>query len=142
MSHDVWASYDGDPATRLYLHTISDSSPITPQAEAALAARARKGDKRAREKIIMANLGLVVKIARDHEGLGLPLLDLVSEGNIGLIKAIERFDPAKAGKLATSASWWINRSITRAITNQSLTASCRTHETLSGLSPQPNAHPG
>jgi RNA polymerase sigma factor (sigma-70 family) len=60
-----------------------------------------------------------MKIARDHEGLGLPLLDLVGEGNIDLIKAIERFDPVKAGRFATSASWWIKRSITRAIAKQS-----------------------
>ena len=60
----------------------------------------------------------MVRIARDHEGRGLPLLDLVSEGNIGLIKAVERFDPAKAGKLATCASQWIKRSITRALASQ------------------------
>jgi RNA polymerase primary sigma factor len=119
MRHDnVCASCAGDTAIRLYLHAISGSSPLTPQVEAALATRTKKGDKRAREKIITANLGLVVNIARDHEGLGLPLLDLVSEGNLGLIKAIGRFDPSKVGKLATSAAWWIKRSITRAIAKQ------------------------
>ena len=113
---------NGDAAISLYLHAISKVKPLTPQAEAALASRTKKGDQEAREKLIKAHLGLVVKIARDHEGLSLPLLDLVSEGNLGLIEAVDRFDPAGAGKLATSASWWIKRSITRALANQSPTA--------------------
>jgi RNA polymerase primary sigma factor len=106
---------NGDAAISLYLHAISKVKLLTPQAEAALASRTKRGDKEAREKLIKANLGLVVKIARHHEGLSLPLLDLVSEGNLGLIEAVERFDPARAGKLATSASWWIKHSITRAL---------------------------
>jgi RNA polymerase primary sigma factor len=128
MSQDrICPPPDGDAAIRLYLRAISAVKLLTPQAETALATRTRKGDKKAREKIIKANLGLVVKIAREHAGLGLPLLDLVSEGNIGLITALERFDPAKAGKLATSASWWINRSITHAIANQSHTIPLSVH---------------
>lgn len=110
---------NGDAAIRLYLQAISRVKPLTPHAEAALASHAKKGDPEAREKLIKANLGLVVKIARDHEGLSLPLLDLVSEGNLGLIESVERYDPARAGKLATRASWWIKRSITRALANQS-----------------------
>ena len=98
---------NGDTVVSLYLHAISKVKLLTPQAEAALANRTKKGDKEAREKLIKANLGLVVEIAREHEGLSLPLLDLVSEGNLGLVEAVERFDPAKAGKLASSASWWI-----------------------------------
>jgi len=71
--------------------------------------------------MIKANLRLVVKIAHDYANLGLPLLDLVSEGNIGLMKAVERFDPAKGGKLSTYAAWWIKQSIKRALANQSKT---------------------
>jgi RNA polymerase primary sigma factor len=112
------ASNGGDAALRLYLREISEVKPLAPRVEIALATRLKQGDKKARGKIIKANLGLVVKIARDHEGRGLPLLDLVSEGNIGRIKAVERFDPAKAGKLATCASQWIKRSITRALASQ------------------------
>jgi hypothetical protein len=91
---------DGDSAIRLYLREIGLVKLLTPQEEIELAARIKKGDKKAREHMIKANLRLVVKIARDYEGIGLPLLDLISEGNIGLMKAVERFDPAKGGKLS------------------------------------------
>ena len=77
--------------------------------------------------MIKANLRLVVKIARDYEGLGLPLLDLISEGNIGLMKAVERFDPAKGGKLSTYGAWWIKQSIKRALANQSKTIRLPVH---------------
>src|SRR5262249_38413486 len=100
-------AYDGDTAIKLYLREIGQVKLLTPQEEIDLAARIKKGDKKAREQMIKANLRLVVKIARDYEGIGLPLLDLISEGNIGLMKAVERFDPAKGGKLSTYGSWWI-----------------------------------
>jgi RNA polymerase primary sigma factor len=77
--------------------------------------------------MIKANIRLVVKIARDYEGIGLPLLDLISEGNIGLMKAVERFDPAKGGKLSTYGSWWIKQSIKRALANQSKTIRLPVH---------------
>jgi RNA polymerase primary sigma factor len=77
--------------------------------------------------MIKANLRLVVKIARDYEGIGLPLLDLISEGNIGLMKAVERFDPSKGGKLSTYGSWWIKQSIKRALANQSKTIRLPVH---------------
>ena len=77
--------------------------------------------------MIKANLRLVVKIAHDYEGLGLPLLDLISEGNIGLMKAVERFDPAKGGKLSTYGAWWIKQSIKRALANQSKTIRLPVH---------------
>ena len=77
--------------------------------------------------MIKANLRLVVKIAHDYGNLGLPLLDLVSEGNIGLMKAVERFDPAKGGKLSTYAAWWIKQSIKRALANQSKTIRLPVH---------------
>ncbi len=120
-------SYDGDTAIKLYLREIGQVQLLTPQQEIELAARIKKGDKKAREQMIKANLRLVVKIARDYEGIGLPLLDLISEGNIGLMKAVERFDPAKGGKLSTYGSWWIKQSIKRALANQSKTIRLPVH---------------
>jgi RNA polymerase primary sigma factor len=120
-------TYDGDTAIKLYLREVGQVKLLTPAEEIALAARIKKGDKRAREHMIKANLRLVVKIARDYEGIGLPLLDLISEGNIGLMKAVERFDPAKGGKLSTYASWWIKQSIKRALANQSKTIRLPVH---------------
>ena len=109
------------PALQLYLREIAQVKLLTPKEEVILAKRIRKGDAAAREYMIRANLRLVVKIARDYEGLGLPLLDLINEGNIGLIKGVERFDPAKGAKLSTYAAWWIKQSIKRALANQSKT---------------------
>jgi RNA polymerase primary sigma factor len=121
------SSYDGDTAIKLYLREIGQVKLLTPQEEIKLAARIKKGDKKAREQMIKANLRLVVKIARDYEGIGLPLLDLISEGNIGLMKAVERFDPKKGGKLSTYGSWWIKQSIKRALANQSKTIRLPVH---------------
>jgi RNA polymerase primary sigma factor len=121
------SSYDGDTAIKLYLREIGLVKLLTPEEEIQLAARIKKGDKKAREQMIKANLRLVVKIARDYEGIGLPLLDLISEGNIGLMKAVERFDPAKGGKLSTYGSWWIKQSIKRALANQSKTIRLPVH---------------
>src|SRR5262245_59883076 len=121
------SSYDGDTAIKLYLREIGQVKLLTPQEEIDLAARIKKGDKKAREQMIKANLRLVVKIAHDYEGFGLPLLDLISEGNIGLMKAVERFDPAKGGKLSTYGSWWIKQSIKRALANQSKTIRLPVH---------------
>jgi RNA polymerase primary sigma factor len=120
-------SYDGDTAVKLYLREIGSVKLLTPAEEIALADRIKKGDKKAREHMIKANLRLVVKIARDYEGIGLPLLDLISEGNIGLMKAVERFDPSKGGKLSTYGSWWIKQSIKRALANQSKTIRLPVH---------------
>jgi len=120
-------SYDGDTAIKLYLREIGQVKLLTPQEEIELAAKIKKGDKKAREHMIKANLRLVVKIARDYEGIGLPLLDLISEGNIGLMKAVERFDPSKGGKLSTYGSWWIKQSIKRALANQSKTIRLPVH---------------
>lgn len=120
-------SYNGDTAIKLYLREIGQVKLLTPEEEIKLAARIKKGDKKAREHMIKANLRLVVKIARDYEGVGLPLLDLISEGNIGLMKAVERFDPKKGGKLSTYGSWWIKQSIKRALANQSKTIRLPVH---------------
>jgi len=119
--------YDGDTAIKLYLREIGQVKLLTPQQEIELAAKIKKGDKKAREQMIKANLRLVVKIARDYDGIGLPLLDLISEGNIGLMKAVERFDPKKGGKLSTYGSWWIKQSIKRALANQSKTIRLPVH---------------
>ena len=81
-------AYDGDTAIKLYLREIGQVKLLTPQEEIELAARIKRGDRKARESMIKANLRLVVKIAHDYEGLGLPLLDLINEGNIGLMKAV------------------------------------------------------
>jgi RNA polymerase primary sigma factor len=103
----------------LYLEEIGQVPLLTPAEEVVLARRIRQGDESAREHMIRANLRLVVKIARDYENLGLPLLDLINEGNIGLMKAVERFDPRKGGKFSTYGSYWIKQSIKRALANQS-----------------------
>ena len=121
------ASYDADTAIKLYLREIGQVKLLTMDEEIELAARIKKGDKKAREQMIKANLRLVVKIAHDYEGFGLPLLDLISEGNIGLMKAVERFDPSKGGKLSTYGSWWIKQSIKRALANQSKTIRLPVH---------------
>jgi len=121
------APYDGDTAIKLYLREIGQVKLLTPKEEIELAARIKKGDKKAREQMIKANLRLVVKIAHDYENFGLPLLDLINEGNIGLMKAVERFDPSKGGKLSTYGSWWIKQSIKRALANQSKTIRLPVH---------------
>ena len=112
---------------QLYLREIGQVKLLTPQEEIVLAKRIRRGDQRAREHMIKANLRLVVKIAHDYEGMGLPLLDLINEGNIGLMKGVERFDPRKGAKLSTYASWWIKQSIKRALANQSKTIRLPVH---------------
>ena len=101
-----------------YLREIGRFPLLTPQQEIELAAKIKKGDPEARERMINSNLRLVVTIARDYANLGLPLLDLISEGNIGLTKAVERYDPAQGAKLSTYAMWWIKQSIKRALVNQ------------------------
>ena len=118
---------DSDTGIKIYLREIGQIPLLTPQDEIVLAAKIKKGDKEARSLMIRSNLRLVVKIAHDYANLGLPLLDLISEGNIGLMKAVERFDPAKGGKLSTYAAWWIKQSIKRALANQSKTIRLPVH---------------
>ena len=108
-------AYTGDSAFHLYVREIGQTKLLTPQEEVQLARRIQKGDAGAREHMIKANLRLVVKIARDYENYGLPLLDLINEGNIGLMRAVEKFDPSKGAKLSTYAAWWIKQSIRRAL---------------------------
>src|SRR5437660_816056 len=118
---------ESDSGLNRYLQEIGRISLLTPQQEIVLAGKIKKGDAVARERMINANLRLVVTIARDYTNLGLPLLDLISEGNIGLTKAVERFDPAKGAKLSTYAMWWIKQSIKRALANQSKTIRLPVH---------------
>ena len=108
-----------EPIITLYLREIGRVKLLTRQEEVELAIRVQNGDREARDEMIKANLRLVVKIARGYEGLGLPLLDLISEGNIGLMRAVERYDPTKGGKLSTYSSFWIRHMITVALASQS-----------------------
>jgi RNA polymerase primary sigma factor len=103
----------------LYLHEIGRFPLLTRQEEGALATRVERGCKKARETMITANLRLVIKIAMGFAGRGLSLQDLIAEGNIGLIKAVDRFDPARGTKLSTYASFWIRQCIQRALANHS-----------------------
>jgi RNA polymerase primary sigma factor len=116
-----------DFGLKRYLQEIGQFSLLTPQQEIELAKKIKKGDTAARERMINANLRLVVTIARDYANLGLPLLDLISEGNIGLTKAVERFEPTKGAKLSTYAMWWIKQAIKRALANQSKTIRVPVH---------------
>src|ERR1700694_4013937 len=118
---------DSETSIKIYLREIMQTPLLAAQQEIELAARVKYGDQKARAWMIKANLRLVVKIAHDCSNLGLPLLDLISEGNIGLMKAVERFDPAKGGKLSTYAAWWIKQSIKRALANQSKTIRLPVH---------------
>jgi RNA polymerase primary sigma factor len=121
------AGQDSDPIIKIYLREIMVTPLLTRKEEIELAARIKRGDQKARALMIKANLRLVVKIAHDYAHFGLPLLDLISEGNIGLVKAVERFDPAKGGKLSTYGAWWIKQSIKRAMANQSKTIRLPVH---------------
>ncbi len=118
---------EGDSGLNRYLQEIGRFPLLTPEEEIELAGKIKKGDAAARERMINANLRLVVTIAREYANLGLPLLDLISEGNIGLTKAVERFEPTKGAKLSTYAMWWIKQSIKRALTNQSKTIRLPVH---------------
>jgi RNA polymerase primary sigma factor len=124
--HGQSASGDTSALT-IYLREIGKVPLITVEEEIELAALIKKGDMEARNKMVRANLRLVVKIANGYSNFGLPLLDLISEGNLGLIKAVERFDPSKGGKLSTYGSWWIKQSIKRALANQGKTIRLPVH---------------
>ena len=120
-------AYDENSGLTLYLREVGQTPLLTPAEEIQLAKRIKRGDSKAREQMIKANLRLVVKIARSYEHYGLPLLDLINEGNIGLMKGVERFDPAKGAKFSTYGAWWIKQSIRRALANQSKTIRLPVH---------------
>ena len=120
-------SENSDAAMKAYLREIGRTPLLTPPQETELAAKIRNGDRTARALMINSNLRLVVTIAQDYANLGLPLLDVISEGNIGLMTAVDRFDPSKGAKLSTYAAWWIRQSIKRALSNQSKTIRLPVH---------------
>ncbi len=126
-------SYYGDDfvvqvdVTQLYLNDIGQAPLLTPEQEVDLARRTREGDFNARQKMIEHNLRLVVNIAKHYANRGLTLLDLVEEGNLGLIHALEKFDPDRGFRFSTYATWWIRQNIERAIMNQSRTIRLPVH---------------
>ena len=109
-------------ATQLYLNEIGFSPLLTPEEEVHFARLAQKGDPAGRRRMIESNLRLVVKIARRYVNRGLSLLDLIEEGNLGLIRAVEKFDPERGFRFSTYATWWIRQTIERAIMNQTRTS--------------------
>ena len=115
---EVSASLD---ATQLYLSEIGFSPLLSAEEEVYFSRLALKGDEKARKRMIESNLRLVVKIARRYNNRGLPLLDLIEEGNLGLIRAVEKFDPERGFRFSTYATWWIRQTIERAIMNQTRT---------------------
>jgi len=123
-----FAAEDGDfDATRIYLNEIGASKLLTAEEEVHYARLAQKGDNAARQRMIVSNLRLVVKIARRYLNRGLPLLDLIEEGNLGLIRAVEKFDPERGFRFSTYATWWIRQTIERAIMNQTRTVRLPIH---------------
>lgn len=148
---DEWADEDGDEeeiiqdtsylddvaddSVRLYLREIGKIPLLNAEEELALAQKVVAGDKRAKDKMAEANMRLVVSIAKRYVGRGLDLLDLIQEGNTGLLRAVEKFDPDKGFKFSTYATWWIRQAITRAIADQARTIRIPVHmvETINKL---------
>lgn len=124
-----------DDSVRLYLREIGKIPLLTAEEELALAQRVVSGEKRAKDKMAEANMRLVVSIAKRYVGRGLDLLDLIQEGNTGLLRAVEKFDPDKGFKFSTYATWWIRQAITRAIADQARTIRIPVHmvETINKL---------
>ena len=116
-----------DDAIKIYLRDIQRTPLLNAESEKELARKIEKGDKAARDKMIESNLRLVVKIAKRYINRGLPFLDLIEEGNIGLIKAVERFNLAKECRFSTYATWWIRQAIERSLINQSRTIRLPVH---------------
>ncbi|MBQ1528125.1 RNA polymerase sigma factor RpoD, partial [Candidatus Saccharibacteria bacterium] len=116
-----------DDSVRLYLREIGKIPLLSNEEEAELAARVVKGDKKAKDKLAEANMRLVVSIAKRYSGRGLDFLDLIQEGNTGLLRAVEKFDPDKGFKFSTYATWWIRQAITRAIADQARTIRIPVH---------------
>ena len=119
-----------------YLEEIGKFEPLPPAREIELAQRVKQGDAIALNELTEANLRFVVSVAKDYQGQGLPLTDLINEGNLGLIKAAERFDETRGFKFISYAVWWIRQSITRAIADQARTIRIPVHmiETINKLS--------
>ena len=116
-----------DDSVRLYLREIGKIPLLTQEEEQKLAKKAAKGNKKAKDKMVEANMRLVVSIAKRYSGRGLDFLDLIQEGNTGLLRAVEKFDPEKGFKFSTYATWWIRQAITRAIADQARTIRIPVH---------------
>jgi RNA polymerase nonessential primary-like sigma factor len=117
----------GSDVTQIYLHQIGENPLLEPEQERELARRVREGDFEARQTMIEHNLRLVVNIAKHYMNRGIPLMDLIEEGNLGLIHALEKFDPDRGFRFSTYATWWIRQSVERAIINQSRTIRLPVH---------------
>ena len=116
-----------DDSVRLYLREIGKILLLSPEEEQELAKKIVEGDKKAKDKMVEANMRLVVSIAKRYSGRGLDFLDLIQEGNTGLLRAVEKFDPEKGFKFSTYATWWIRQAITRAIADQARTIRIPVH---------------
>lgn len=124
------SSYDGsylDDSVKMYLREIGSIKMLSPEEEQDIARRISEGDESAKKRLSEANLRLVVSIAKRYIGRGMPLLDLIQEGNLGLIKAVDKFDPSKGFKFSTYATWWIRQSVSRAIADQARTIRIPVH---------------
>ncbi len=124
---ELAAEYNLDDPVRMYLKEIGQVPLLTPEEETELAQRVSEGDKEAKKKLTEANLRLVVSIAKKYSGRGLHILDLIQEGNTGLIRAVDKFDHTKGNKFSTYATWWIRQAITRAIADQARTIRVPVH---------------
>jgi RNA polymerase primary sigma factor len=135
LDDKVYLDDIADDSVRLYLREIGKIPLLTAEEELALAQRVVAGEKRAKDQMAEANMRLVVSIAKRYVGRGLDLLDLIQEGNTGLLRAVEKFDPDKGFKFSTYATWWIRQAITRAIADQARTIRIPVHmvETINKL---------
>lgn len=135
LSQDQYFDDASDDSVRLYLREIGKIPLLNAQEELALAQRVVAGEKKAKDKMAEANMRLVVSIAKRYSGRGLDFLDLIQEGNTGLLRAVEKFDPDKGFKFSTYATWWIRQAITRAIADQARTIRIPVHmvETINKL---------
>lgn len=126
LPHPHFSHVDLD-ATHIYLSEVGFSQLLSPEEELIVARRSKQGDMEARKRMIEANLRLVVKIARRYMNRGMPLLDLIEEGNLGLIRAVEKFDPERGFRFSTYATWWIRQTVDRAVMNQTRTVRLPIH---------------
>ena len=135
LSQEQYFDDASDDSVRLYLREIGKIPLLNTEEELALAQRVVEGDKKAKDKMAEANMRLVVSIAKRYSGRGLDFLDLIQEGNTGLLRAVEKFDPDKGFKFSTYATWWIRQAITRAIADQARTIRIPVHmvETINKL---------
>src|SRR4029078_2781007 len=135
VQEQIYLDDISDDSVRLYLREIGKIPLLTPEEELALAKKVVSGDKRAKDAMPEPNMRLVVSIAKKYVGRGLDLLDLIQEGNTGLLRAVEKFDYTKGYKFSTYATWWIRQAITRAIADQARTIRIPVHmvETINKL---------